>query len=59
MPVLKTDPSAHRELLDEIRDLTLWGMNVENRYRPGSVQDLYDRVTKIRELVESKGAKIS
>lgn len=63
MPVLRKDPlkrsltdSQVTDLLDEIENLTLWGMNKHNEYPQGSREDLYKRITAIRWLVA--GARI-
>lgn len=49
----------NQKLLDEIRTLTLWGSNIHNRYAAGSREDLYERITAIRTLVEKNGATLS
>lgn len=63
MPVLKRDPLERSltdlqvtDLLDEIENLTLWGMNRHNEYPQGSRDDLYERISAIRWLVA--GARI-
>lgn len=48
-----------QQILNEVRALTLWGMYSSKHVQAGSREDLLDRITQIRALVENEGATIS